>query len=189
MSRDYLLQDPKTPRFRDGGKPYYDLEIMWEVVLGAFLAVVGGMLGELWRELRANRADVRILHAEIEGLRVMCDIYLRQGSEVSISHYLTQLQSFAIQGSAGRVWVRAITDPAERETIFVLYAMAAALVHNLEQLVARETAAREANNREAFARAVKENRELAIEGFRMLRQRTDEAAKMLGTVQERPLLQ
>jgi len=161
---------------------------VWQVVLGAALAVTGGMLGELWRELRANRADVRLLRGEVEGLIVMCDIYLRPSPEISISHYLAQLRSFATEGAVSRPWLRAITDREERAEVLQLYAIASSLVANLERLVGRETLARNANNQDAFRDAVRQNRELALEGLTLLRRSAEKVSKMLEAAEGRLLL-
>jgi hypothetical protein len=185
---------PRPPRDRAGPplgrkRRYSETTEMdsdiWQILLGAALAVIGGMLGELWRELRANQAEVRALRGEIDGLIATCDIYLRQGSEISISNYLTYLQSFAVQGAGNRTWLRAVTDREDREHVFILYAMASSLAHNVERLVARE---RDAPDRDAFHAAIKENRQLVVEGFESVRRQAEQVAGRLASLQERPLL-
>lgn len=58
------------------------------MLLSAFLAIAGGMIGELWRESRANGREVRTLQTDLAALIRYCDVILMWQRELSVTPWL-----------------------------------------------------------------------------------------------------
>ena len=159
------------------------------LIIGAALAVCGGMVGELWKESRANRREVHLLYAEIEALVHLCDVFLQSLPELSISYYLPQWRSFAVQGAAtNRAWLRVLRDRETSECVIQLYLMVSSLAASFDEFVARENVSKVENDREGFYRWVAEHRKITNDGLTLLRRHAQTALERLETIRNSPLL-
>ena len=159
------------------------------LLLGAGLAILGGIIGELWREGRANRKEVLLLQGELAAIHQLCDILLESREDLSVTSYLPQWRSFATQGAAtSRAWLRAITDRDVREHILRVYLMASTLVGTFEDFAAREATYKEAKDRDGFYHWVAEHRKLAVQAVTLLKRETQDAVSLLQGFIDRPLL-
>jgi len=159
------------------------------LLLGATLAVLGGMIGELWREGRANRKEILLLEGELAAIIQLCDILLHAREDLAITAYLPEWRSFATQGAAtSRAWLRAITAREPRQHILRVYLMASTLVGTFEEFAAREAMYKEANDPNGFYHWIAEHRKLAVEAVTLLKRDAQTAVSLLQGMLDRPVL-
>jgi hypothetical protein len=159
------------------------------LLLGALLAIVGGMIGELWREGRANRAEVRVLRGEIEGLLAICEQMLAAPRDLSLMHWLPQLSSFAREGYASsRSWLRAVPNQTDRAKVLQIFAMASSLVGTIEQFVSIEKDAMHHPDHARYGSLITSHRDIEQPGLLILQHQAREAYALLEGLAERPIL-
>jgi hypothetical protein len=159
------------------------------LLLGALLAVVGGMLGELWREGRTNRAETRALRGEVEGLLAICDQMIQAPQDLSLIHWLPQLTSFARDGLASsRSWLPSISDRADRAQILEVFARASAVVGVVDQFVAIEQAAIADPDPTKYGTLIRNHRNSVQTGLLLLQQQARELLPLLENLAEQPLV-
>ena len=160
------------------------------LLLGALLALSGGVSVELWREARANRKEVRLLQAELDAIVELCDVILESHPKLSVGPWLAHWRSFALQGSAtNRSWLRAIDDAHIRSQVLQVYLRASSLVGTFEEFVAREDKFKLENDREGFYEAVASNREILAGGLlEGVKSQAQEALHLLQPLADHPLL-
>lgn len=162
---------------------------VWQLLLGAALAMAGGMVAELWREGRANRGEVRALLGEIEGLLALCERMRTAERTVSLVHFLTELHSYARAGAgASRVWLRAVTDAEDRKAILEVFSQASSLAGSLEALVASEQDAFKASDLPRWKALIESHRDLGETGILLVEHRARALLPRLQALESQPLL-
>lgn len=144
---------------------------------------------ELWREGRSNHKEVVLVQREIAAIAQLCDVLFSSREQLSVTAYLPQWRSFAMQGAAtSRSWLRIINEQEARDHVLRVYLMASSLVTTFEEFAAREDTYKAAKDREGFYHWVAEHRKLALEAAALVRAEAEPTVRLLQGYVDRPLI-